>query len=60
MGGVEARGMARVIRSGPRFRHVRDQLYKKFPVYKSNAPFEEGDADIVEVKPERLCNWWFK
>ena len=60
MGGVEARGKARVIRSGPQFRQVRDQLYKKFPVYKSNAPFEEGESAIIEVTPERLFNWWFK
>ena len=60
MGGVEAQGKAKIIREGPLFRQVREQLYKKFKVYKSNAPFEEGDAAIIEVTPERLFNWWFK
>lgn len=60
MGGVEAQGKAKIIRSGPLFRRVRDELYKKFKVYKSNAPFEEGEAAIIEVTPEQLYNWWFK
>jgi nitroimidazol reductase NimA-like FMN-containing flavoprotein (pyridoxamine 5'-phosphate oxidase superfamily) len=60
MGGVEVRGKAKIIRGGPLFRQIRDQLYKKYPVYKSNAPFEEGEAAIIEVTPERLFNWWFK
>ena len=60
MGGVEARGKAKIIRGGPLFRQVREQLYKKFKVYRSNAPFEEGESAIIEVKPEKLFNWWFK
>ena len=60
IGGVEARGKARIIRRGPLFRQVRDQLYKKFRVYKSNAPFEEGEAVIVELTPAETFNWWFK
>lgn len=60
MGGVEAQGKARIIRNGPLFRRVRAELYKKFKVYKSNAPFEEGEAAIIEVNPEKLFNWWFK
>lgn len=60
MGGVEARGKAKIIRSGPLFRQVRDQLYRKFKVYKSNAPFEEGESAIIELNPEDMFNWWFK
>ncbi len=60
MGGVEARGKAKVIRRGPIFRQVRDQLYKKFKVYKSNAPFEEGESAIVELTPEDTFSWWFR
>ena len=60
MGGVEAQGKAKIIRGGPLFRQVRDQLYKKYKVYRSNAPFEEGESAIIEVTPERVFNWWFK
>ncbi len=60
MGGVEAQGKAKIIRRGDLFRQVRDQLYRKFKVYRSNAPFEEGEAAIIEVKPEKMFNWWFR
>ena len=60
MGGVMAQGKARVIKSGPLFRKVRDLLYRKFKPYKSNAPFDEGESAIIEVTPENLFNWWFK
>jgi hypothetical protein len=59
MGGVMARGRAALIRRGPRFRKVRGLLYRKFPVYKKNAPFDEGETIIVEVTPTRLIHWWF-
>jgi nitroimidazol reductase NimA-like FMN-containing flavoprotein (pyridoxamine 5'-phosphate oxidase superfamily) len=59
MGGVMAQGQARLIRRGPLFRKVRDLLYRKFKVYKSNAPFEEGESVIIEVRPSRLVNWWY-
>ena len=59
MGGVMAQGKARIIRRGPLFRQVRDLLYKKFKVYRSNSPFEEGESVIIEVTPSRLINWWF-
>jgi nitroimidazol reductase NimA-like FMN-containing flavoprotein (pyridoxamine 5'-phosphate oxidase superfamily) len=60
MGGVMAQGRARIIREGPLFRQVRGALYRKFSVYKSNAPFEEGESAIIEVTPDTLINWWFK
>lgn len=60
MGGVEARGKTKIVRRGPLFRQIRDQLYKKFKVYKSNAPFEEGEAAIVELTPEETFSWWFR
>jgi nitroimidazol reductase NimA-like FMN-containing flavoprotein (pyridoxamine 5'-phosphate oxidase superfamily) len=59
MGGVMAQGKAKLIRRGPLFRKIRDLLYRKFRVYKSNAPFEEGESVIIEVTPTRLVNWWF-
>lgn len=60
MGGVMAQGTAKIIREGPAFRRIRGLLYRKFKVYKSNAPFEEGEAAIVELTPAKLFNWWFK
>lgn len=59
MGGVMAQGKAKLIRRGPLFLKIRDLLYRKFRVYKSNAPFEEGECVIVEVTPTRLANWWY-
>jgi nitroimidazol reductase NimA-like FMN-containing flavoprotein (pyridoxamine 5'-phosphate oxidase superfamily) len=59
MGGVMAQGRARVVKGGPLFRKVRGLLYRKFKVYKSDAPFEEGESVIIEVTPSRLVNWWF-
>lgn len=60
MGGVMARGRAKIIRGGPEFRRIRGLLYRKFRVYRSNAPFEEGESLIIEVTPTRLVNWWYK
>ena len=60
MGGVMVQGPAKIFRSGPIFLTVRDLLYKKFKVYKSNAGFEEGEAAIIEVRPKRRFSWWFK
>ncbi len=59
MGGVMTQGKAKVIRRGPLFRKIRDLLYRKFKVYKSNAAFEEGESVIIEVTPSRLVNWWY-
>jgi nitroimidazol reductase NimA-like FMN-containing flavoprotein (pyridoxamine 5'-phosphate oxidase superfamily) len=60
MGGVMAQGKARVIRSGTEFRRIRGLLYRKFKVYKSNAPFEEGESLIIEVRPENWFQWWYR
>jgi nitroimidazol reductase NimA-like FMN-containing flavoprotein (pyridoxamine 5'-phosphate oxidase superfamily) len=59
-GGVMVQGTAKVIRKGPLFLAVRERLYKKFKVYKSNAGFEEGEAAIIEVTPRKRFSWWFK
>jgi nitroimidazol reductase NimA-like FMN-containing flavoprotein (pyridoxamine 5'-phosphate oxidase superfamily) len=59
MGGVMARGRARIIKEGPLFRKIRGLLYRKFKIYESKAGFEEGEAAIIEVTPSRLISWWF-
>jgi nitroimidazol reductase NimA-like FMN-containing flavoprotein (pyridoxamine 5'-phosphate oxidase superfamily) len=60
MGGVMVQGPAKIIRNGPLFLAIRNLLYKKFKVYKSNAGFDEGEAAIIEVTPRRRFSWWFK
>lgn len=60
MGGVMVQGPAKIIRGGPLFLTIRNLLYKKFKVYKSNAGFDAGEAAIIEVTPKRRFNWWFK
>lgn len=60
MGGVMAQGKAKIIRRGPLFQKIREALYKKFRVYKSNAGFDEGEAVIIEVTPSKRFDWWFK
>ncbi len=59
IGGVMAQGTAKTYTEGPVFRRVRGLLYRKFPPYKKNAPFDEGETTIIEVTPENLVSWWF-
>ena len=59
MGGVMAQGQARIIREGPLFRRIRSLLYRKFRIYKSNAPLEERDSVIIEVTPSHIVHWWY-
>jgi nitroimidazol reductase NimA-like FMN-containing flavoprotein (pyridoxamine 5'-phosphate oxidase superfamily) len=60
MGGVMVQGKAKIYEKGPVFVAVRERLYTKYKVYKSNAGFGEGEAAIVEVTPKRRFDWWFK
>jgi nitroimidazol reductase NimA-like FMN-containing flavoprotein (pyridoxamine 5'-phosphate oxidase superfamily) len=60
MGGVMVQGRAKVYRKGALFLAIRERLYKKYRVYKSNSGFEEGEAAIIEVLPKRRFDWWFK
>jgi nitroimidazol reductase NimA-like FMN-containing flavoprotein (pyridoxamine 5'-phosphate oxidase superfamily) len=60
MGGVMAQGRAKLIREGPLFRRIRGLLYRKFKVYRSNAPFEERESVIIEVTPSCLISWWYE
>ena len=60
MGGVMVQGKAKLIRDGRLFKAVRDRLYKKFRVYRSNSPFEAVEAVIIEVTPSRRFHWWYE
>jgi nitroimidazol reductase NimA-like FMN-containing flavoprotein (pyridoxamine 5'-phosphate oxidase superfamily) len=57
--GVMVQGRARLIERGPRFRRVRDRLYRKYPQYPKEAAISPSDSVIVEVTPTRVFAWGF-
>jgi PPOX class probable F420-dependent enzyme len=57
--GVMVQGRARLIERGPRFRQVRDRLYRKYPQYPREAAISPSDSVIVEVTPTRVFSWGF-
>jgi nitroimidazol reductase NimA-like FMN-containing flavoprotein (pyridoxamine 5'-phosphate oxidase superfamily) len=57
--GVMIQGRARLIERGPRFRRVRDQLYRKYPQYSREAALSPSDSVVVEVTPGRVFSWGF-
>jgi len=54
--GVMVQGTAALIDRGPRFRKLRDALYRKYPQYPEEATLEEGDV-IVEITPHHVFCW---
>jgi nitroimidazol reductase NimA-like FMN-containing flavoprotein (pyridoxamine 5'-phosphate oxidase superfamily) len=58
--GVMIQGRARIIESGPRFRRVRDLLYRKYPQYPREAAISPSDSLVVEVTPTRVFSWGFE
>ncbi len=57
--GVMIQGRARLIERGPRFRRVRDLLYRKYPQYPREAALSPADSVVVEVTPTRVFSWGF-
>jgi nitroimidazol reductase NimA-like FMN-containing flavoprotein (pyridoxamine 5'-phosphate oxidase superfamily) len=57
--GVMIQGRARLIERGPRFRRVRDLLYRKYLQYPRTEPISPSDSVIVEVTPTRVFAWGF-
>ena len=57
--GVMVQGRARLIERGPRFRRVRDGLYRKYAQYSKEAAISPSDSVIVEVIPTRVFAWGF-
>jgi nitroimidazol reductase NimA-like FMN-containing flavoprotein (pyridoxamine 5'-phosphate oxidase superfamily) len=57
--GVMVQGRARLIERGPRFRRVRDLLYKKYPQYPREAALSPSDSVVIEVAPARVFSWGF-
>jgi PPOX class probable F420-dependent enzyme len=57
--GVMIQGRARLIERGPRFRRVRERLYRKYPQYPREAAISPADSVVVEVTPTRVFSWGF-
>jgi PPOX class probable F420-dependent enzyme len=57
--GVMVQGRARLVERGPRFRRVRDRLYRKYAQYRREAAISPSDSVVVEVTPTRVFSWGF-
>jgi PPOX class probable F420-dependent enzyme len=57
--GVMVQGRARLIARGPRFRRIRDLLYRKYPQYAREAAISPSDSVVVELTPTRVFAWGF-
>ena len=57
--GVMIQGRARLIEGGPRFRRVRELLYRKYPQYPREAAISPSDSVAIEVTPTRVFAWGF-
>jgi PPOX class probable F420-dependent enzyme len=57
--GVMVQGRARLIERGPRFRRIRDLLYRKYPQYPREAAISPSDSVVIEVTPTRVFSWGF-
>jgi nitroimidazol reductase NimA-like FMN-containing flavoprotein (pyridoxamine 5'-phosphate oxidase superfamily) len=58
--GVMVQGSAALIEGGPRFRRIRDLLYRKYPQYPKESALGERDSVIVEITPRRVSSWGFE
>jgi PPOX class probable F420-dependent enzyme len=57
--GVMIQGSGRIIRGGPRFRRIRDLLYRKYPQYPKESGLSERDSVMIEITPRRVSSWGF-
>ena len=57
--GVMIQGRARLIERGPRFRRIRDRLYRKYPQYPREAALSPSDSVVIEMTPTRVFSWGF-
>lgn len=58
--GVLIQGSAALIERGPRFRTIRDLLYRKYPQYAKDAAIGERDSVVVEITPRHVTSWGFE
>lgn len=57
--GVLVEGSVALLEGGPRFRKIRDLLYRKYPQYPKESAIGERDSVIVEITPRRVSSWGF-
>jgi nitroimidazol reductase NimA-like FMN-containing flavoprotein (pyridoxamine 5'-phosphate oxidase superfamily) len=57
--GVLVQGSTAFIERGPRFRKIRDLLYRKYPQYPKESAIGERDSVIVEITPRHVSSWGF-
>ena len=57
--GVMIQGSVSFIDRGPRFRKIRDLLYRKYPQYPKESAIAERDSAIVEITPRHVTSWGF-
>lgn len=58
--GVMIQGPGALIERGPRFRKIRDLLYRKYPQYPEESAIGERDSVMVEITPRRVTSWGFE
>ncbi|HEV2358360.1 MAG TPA: pyridoxamine 5'-phosphate oxidase family protein, partial [bacterium] len=57
--GVLIQGSAALIERGPRFRKIRDLLYRKYTQYPGESAIGERDSVMVEITPRHVTSWGF-
>lgn len=55
---VFIQGSATIIEKGKEYKEVYEKFYKKFYWVKAD-PWEEGEAPLLKVKPEKKVSWGF-
>ncbi len=55
---VFIQGSATIIEKGEEYKEVYEKFYKKFYWVKAD-PWEEGEAPLLKVKPEKKVSWGF-
>jgi nitroimidazol reductase NimA-like FMN-containing flavoprotein (pyridoxamine 5'-phosphate oxidase superfamily) len=58
--GVMIQGRARLIGRGPRFRRIRDRLYRKYPQYPREAAISPADSVVIELTTTRVFSGGFE
>ena len=55
--GVMVQGPTKLIGKGPRFRRIRNLLYRKYPQYPHYSAIGDADSVIVELTPKQAFSW---
>ena len=55
--GVMVQGPTKLVGKGPRFRRIRNLLYRKYPQYPHYSAIGDADSVIVELAPKHAFSW---